>query len=262
MRWAAGAILALLTGAAFLHRPVRIEPSSGTPSRIVSLVPSLTECLFAAGGGDLLVGRSRFCDHPPEALAAPVVGDVIVDPESVVALDPDLVLSSRSLLAGANERLRQEGIRVVEYDVESVAGVADVIRDIGRRIGRAREAEHAAREFLARIEAVRRRPRSGRRIYVEFSTDPRMTAGRGMYLHEVIEAAGGVNVFGDREGWAQVDAEEVVARRPDIVLVMHGLPAACDGARVVHVEADIFLRAGPRLADAAERLYDLLNAPP
>src|SRR5687768_11842788 len=93
-----------LTGAN-VEAPMRVE-------RIVSIVPSLTEMAFAAGAGDKLVGVTTWCEYPPEAKRIAKIGDMRVNYEAVVALKPDLILSSQNLAARTNEQLRGLGLRV------------------------------------------------------------------------------------------------------------------------------------------------------
>src|SRR5436190_8681247 len=114
--------------------------------RIVSLLPSFTEILFAIGAGDRLVGRTTWCDYPPEALAVPSVGDGMPPSvEAVAARRPDLVVLYRS---GPNvtaaEQLERLGVRTVLFDLNRLEELGPVARRLGRLTGQEAPAESLA----------------------------------------------------------------------------------------------------------------------
>src|SRR5213080_1876838 len=114
--------------------------------RIVSLLPSFTEILFAIGAGDRLVGRTTWCDYPPEALALPSVGDGMPPSvEAVAARRPDLVVLYR---AGPNvtaaEQLERLGIRTVLLDLNLLEQLGPAARRLGVLTGRSRAADSLA----------------------------------------------------------------------------------------------------------------------
>src|SRR5882724_6092795 len=110
--------------------------SSGTPKRIVSLSPNTTETLFAIGAGSRLVGRSRFCDYPPEIAALPSVGGY-VDPslEAILALAPDLVIGARGPTgSGLVQKLEALGIATFFPPTESMAEIDAMIERLGEKV--------------------------------------------------------------------------------------------------------------------------------
>ena len=122
----------------------------GVPERIVSLVPTATETLFALGAGDLVVGRCAYCDFPPEARDIPAVADALsAGPERILALRPDLILVGSDAQARALGVLA-ERIPVERVIADDVAGVRRTVVRLGELVGRTAEAE----KVLAEIDAA------------------------------------------------------------------------------------------------------------
>lgn len=250
------------------------------PRRIVSLVPGVTEMLFAIGAEEKLIGVTDFCDFPAAARRKSRVGSMLAPSlETVVALQPDLVVATDS--GNSDEtRVQLERLRLPVYLVNP-RGVADVFRtmeQLGTLTGRgARAAEAVAglqRRVRAVVERVAARPRP-RVLYVVWP-EPLIVPGRGAAVSELIELAGGASVTADAaEGYPRWSVEAAVAGAPElIVLARHGagtgpvsrdkwerfagLPAIRTG-RIHNVDGDLFHRFGPRVVDALEILARLVH---
>ena len=188
--------------------------------RIVSFLPSNTEILFAIGASTV-VGVSDFCDWPPQALSAEKVGDAFLpNVEKIAALRPDVVFLGED--GGLALRLKKLGIKTVEVpQAADIAGIARAIRLIGAQTGRNAQADALANRLLAEAaglekesEKLKNRPR----VYIEVDS-PRWTAGRGSFISDVLEKAGGINVFADiSAAYARVSWETVVSRNPDVII--------------------------------------------
>ena len=193
--------------------------------RIVSLCPSLTELVADLGRADDLVGRTKFCVHPP-ALAArvPSVGGT-KDPriERIVALRPDLVLVNEEENRREDaDRLRAAGVPLHVSFPRDAAETADMVRDIARALDRPDAGERIAAEIERRVERVRRaamgRP-PVRWAYLIWR-DPYMTVNGDTFVHAMLALPGGVNVFaGEATRYPAVDAARIAAAEPDLVLL-------------------------------------------
>jgi iron complex transport system substrate-binding protein len=199
------------------------------PQRIVSLVPSITETLFAIGAGPRVVAVSSFDHFPPEVERLPRVG-ALVDPdvERILSLRPDLVIaygSQTDLLS----QLKRAGIPVYVYRHGSLADIAAGMRALGARIGMAAGAESAATALergLAEVRAsVKSFPRP--RTVLVIGREPQSLRGISVsggfgFLHDLLELAGGDNVFGDvkRESM-MVATETILAKQPEVILELH-----------------------------------------
>jgi iron complex transport system substrate-binding protein len=266
------------------------QPSPTTapaPRRIISLVPALTEMLFAIGAGPQVVAVSSFDTHPPEVARLPRVG-ALLDPdvERVLSLTPDLVA-----IYGSQTDLRRQldraSIPVFDYRHAGLADVFATMRALGIRTGHGARADEVARGLERRIDAVRRRtsaePRP--RVLLVFGREAGSlrniyaSGGRG-FLHDMLLAAGGVNVFADvAQEAVQATTELVLARAPDVILEFREQPdwTAADTAsanaawarlaavpavkagRVIVVAGEGLVVPGPRVADAVERLASALH---
>lgn len=256
------------------------------PTRLVSLVPSVTEMLFAIGAGPRVVGVSSFDQYPPEVAGIPKVGGLIdPDVERLLALAPDLVVVYATQ-TDLRAQLDRAGIPQFPYTNTDLPGVARMMRTLGARLGLTAAADRAATTFDRRLEAIRARV-AGRprpRTLLVYGHDPRSlrsinASGRAGFHHDMLEVAGAVNVLGDIDRiTVQVTTEEVLRLGPDVIIDLHygdaagadpevedrlwsrlsAVPAVRNGR--VHVLAgDEFVVPGPRLADATRRLAQVLH---
>ena len=170
------------------------------PQRIVSLVPSDTLNVFALGAGNRLVGRTRYCVEPEEALCLPVVGGTKdVDVEAVAALRPDLVLvnqeeNSRAPIEGLARLQLQIFVSLPKRVAEGIAHLARLSRML------------AVHEDPVVVDLLRRGYRAAAlppparpvRTFVPIWMDPLMTVNGETFIHDALRLAGGANVFADR----------------------------------------------------------------
>lgn len=243
------------------------------PQRIVSLLPSLTEMIFAVGAGDRVVGVTKYCTYPPEAQSRTQVGGYVPNSmslEQIIGLQPDMVIASGDIQQPVIDQLRQLGLRVETVVARDVAGVLEGIQRIGVLVGRESQAQAVTSRLEGELEVLKQRfagisDQDRPRVFYEVWHDPLMTAGSQSFISELIELAGGHSLFSDvdRE-YFQVSFEEVVERRPEVILgaeIKGGmgdlgslkklpgwrdLPAVRDG-RVFGIDGDLVSRPGPRL---------------
>jgi iron complex transport system substrate-binding protein len=248
--------------------------------RIVALVPAVTETVVALGGADRLVGRTDF-DRGPAVERLPSVGGGL-DPsiEKLVALRPDLVLGWETTgRAELRDRLIALGIPVFSVKLEDTTDVFRSIRNLGQLMATDRRADSLAATMRGELNAVRASVAGAARPSVFFVVwnDPPMTAGPRTFVSQVIDVAGGANVFGDQQAlWPNVSLEEIVRRQPDFVVVPLGeqgtvriealktavgwreLKAVREG-RIVSVPAQVVNQPGPHLAQAARAMRDAIH---
>ncbi len=257
------------------------RPAAGAaPERVVSLVPAITETLFAVGAGDQVAAVSRYCNFPPEVSGLPRVGSFLAPAvEAVIALSPDLVLTSPSPgNRSAVETLRRAGVRV-EVVAEGSASISEALATIGRvadLAGHHDEGRRLVAKIAAEIDAVRARVggRPRPRAVVVVGRKPLILAGPDSYLGELLEVAGADNVARAVGGkWPRTSLEFLLSAAPEVIIDAsmeqdasagrgrvldrwrryESLPAVRSG-RVFAAGDDLFLRPGPRLGRAAEAL--------
>ena len=251
--------------------------------RIVSLAPSNTEIAFALGLGDLLVGVTDFCDYPAEALEIEKIGGVEPNLEQIVALDPDLVLA----IGGEPEpasigQLRDLGLTVLVLKPGDLEALYQDIELVGQAVGAEQEAEALVSDMQERIEAVTTLTADVEELPLVFyeldGTDPSRpwTAGPGSWHDEFIRLAGGVNLAGDLDtAWVQINAEELVARDPEVIVLGDAawgvtpesvaerpgwdVIAAVQSGNVHPIDDNLISRPGPRVVDGIEELARLIH---
>lgn len=257
------------------------------PQRIVSLVPALTELLFAIGAGPQVVGVSSYDHEPPEVESRARVGALLdPDTERILALRPDLVAIYRSQ-ADLRTQLQRASIPIFDYRHAGLADILATTRALGRATGHDREADALAGRIAQRIEAVRARTGRGPRVrtLLVFGREAGalrniyVSGGRG-FLHDMLIAAGGENVMADvAQESVQASTELILTRAPDVILEIRdrgtlpearvqalardwaplaSVPAVRAG-RVRIVTGTGLTVPGPRVADAIERLARVLH---
>jgi iron complex transport system substrate-binding protein len=208
------------------------------PTRIVSVVPAVTEMLFALGAGDRVVGVGSFDKFPPEVAKLPRVG-ALLDPdlERILSLRPDLVVVYGSQ-SDFRQQLERAQVPMFVYSHAELADVPTTIAALGDRIGASPRAQQLVKDIADRIAAVRNSVagKSRPRTLIVFGRES--LSLRGIYasggygfVHDMVTAAGGDNVFADlKQQSVQATSELILARRPDVILELRAEPLAPDVA--------------------------------
>lgn len=244
--------------------------------RIVSLTPSTTEMLFAIGAGDRLVGRGAYDRWPDAALAVPDLGPGLrPSVEAVLATRPDLVLLYASAdNRDAAQRLRAAGVATAAFRVDSIEQFDRTTRLLGTLIGLPEQGARVADTVMRTLDSVRTLTRGRPRVSVVMPVyqDPLLVIGGGSFLSQLVEIAGGRNVYAHLpQPSPAVTFEDVVRRNPDVVLTgpQHGATllrsprwralAAVRRGRVLFMDTSVVMRPGARLGEGAVSLARLLH---
>ena len=262
---------------------------SRLPQRIVCLTTETVEVLYAIGEADRIAGITGYTVRPPAArkekpkVYAFTTGDI----DRILAVRPDLVLTFSDLQADIARDLIKAGVPVHAFNQRSIDDTLGMIETIGRLVGAEARALQMVRELEAQIEDARtvaaaRIARNGRRprVYFEEWDEPNITAVR--WVSELIEIAGGDNIFADRAASPLArdrilaDPLEVVARAPDIIIGSwcgkhfrpervaarpgwSTVPAVVNG-RLHEIKSAIILTPGPvAISEGLPLLLDILN---
>jgi len=246
------------------------------PARIVSLLPSLTEDLFAIGAGPRVVGVSSYTDFPAAAARLPVVSSsAALDVERIVALRPDLVVAG-GVQRRLAEPLRRAGLRVAFVDETSYDQIFSAIERLGALSGRAAAASALEGSLRRRTAAIVAREPHGPRpsVFVVVDLAPLYTAGEGSFTARLVELAGGRIAVGRlRLPYAPYGAEALVALQPDVIVgnAGDGLRAALARPpwsdlravrthRVASIDnPDLLARPGPRFVEGLAWLVRALH---
>jgi iron complex transport system substrate-binding protein len=197
------------------------------PHRIICLVPSITDDVFSLGAGDDVVAVTDYVRFPAEAQKKPSVGSIMSPSiETIAALHPDLILGTpKSNQQATLDKLQAMGIPVFLVDPHGLAGILHSITSLGIALNREQQATALTTNLQHRIDAVRASVR-GKPIVSVFmpqSYDPVITIGKGAFITEIIEAAGGHSITADiPQEWPHISMETVIARAPESLLLVRG----------------------------------------
>jgi iron complex transport system substrate-binding protein len=199
-----------------------------SPRRLISLGPAITEKLYLLGVQDRLVGVTTYCVRPPEACAKEKIGNVTqVNIEKIVDLKPDLVFATSLTERRDVERLKRLGVNVLVFnEPRSYAETNQQFLELGRIVGREREAEEIVRATGRRVDAIRERieglPQPS--VFVQLGTKPLFAATKDSFVNDFIELAGGTNIAREaKTGF--YSREEVLRQDPDVIILV-GMDAA------------------------------------
>ncbi|MDD2519543.1 MAG: ABC transporter substrate-binding protein [Kiritimatiellae bacterium] len=253
-------------------------PFPAEPSRIVCASPAVAEIVFALGAGDRVAAVADFTDWPPEAAEKPRIGGALSPSrERILALQADLILSqgrSEALAALA----REHRIAFFSLPLDTLSDVRAAIAGCAARLNAEERGRRLLREFDAGLAALPRREPVPVLIALGHSPGDLsglMTTGAGTFLHDIVELAGGRNVFKDVPlPWPRISRESLLRRAPALVLDLQAVALddtrraalAADWqrlgfapAQVRILEEDFLLRPGPRAPLAAARIAESIH---
>ena len=256
----------------------------GPAQHVVSLAPSNTEILFAIGAGDQVVGRDQLSDFPDAAKSVTDIGSTFdaLNTEKIVSLKPDLVLAAEINTPEQVKQLEDLGLTV--YYLKNPLTLEEMYKNletVAKLTGHVQEAATLIESLKQRVAAVDAKiaPISSRpNVFYELdATDPAKpyTAGKGTFITQLIDRAGGHNIAADLDGYPQMSLEQVVAADPAFIILgdaRYGVSpesiaqrpgwenlTAVKNGQVLPFNDDLVSRPGPRLVDALEELAKLLR---
>jgi iron complex transport system substrate-binding protein len=261
------------------------------PNKIISVAPSATEILYAIGAGDKVVAVTDYDDYPYNFSAWIAAGNMssvgdFTNPnlEVITSLNPDLILASGGVQKESVDTLRDLGYKVLVLDPTSVDGVLKNIELVGNATGKSAQANALVENLTSRINAVTAavanadKPKVYYEVYYESTSS--WTIGGLAWQNELIELAGGTNIFGDQQiDYYQYQVEALISRNPDVIVLPAsgmgtGTQATIDAVkarpgwdtmnavqnnRIYQINPNIIERAGPRVVDAIEQLAQFIH---
>ena len=264
-----------------LNRVVTLDK---IPQRIVSLSPQNTEILYALGLGDKIVGVTSYCNYQPEAQQKTIIGGFsTVDVEKVMSLSPDLVVAALIHEKETIPQLESHGLKVLALAPKTLNEVIQAIELVGKATGTESEASRLVDDINTRMakvaNIVAEIPDNARpRVFYVVWPDPLMTAGGDTMQSQLIDFAGGKNIFDDLTYYPTVGLETLLDRQPQVIIAAVGHGSAKNSTldwakseprlknteallqgKVSGIDADIASRGGPRMVDALEEMFRLIH---
>lgn len=254
------------------QRTVRLDKPA---KRIISLAPHVTEMIFAAGAGHLLVGVSEYSDYPEQAKKIASVGNVFaLDLERVLALKPDLIViwgsGNAKQLA---KKLRDNKVTVFESEPRNFEDIASSLERIAILSGTEAVGKNTAKQFRQRLQELTETYRledseKPIKVFHQMVKSPLMTVNREHFISKMISLCGGNNVFGDlKDISATITTEALLLANPEMIFssgkdngkllqdwTQFPNLRAVKKQNIYSINGDWLHRAGPRVLDATEQL--------
>lgn len=246
-----------------------------SPTRIVSLAPSITEMLFSLGLEEQIVGVTDFCDFPSAARSKPKVGYSNPNVETLAALQPDLVLAPKEFLrADVLAKLEQLKIPTFILEAKRLEDIPLHIQTLGRIVERAPEAGVVVRAMRERMAEIRRAVEglTPKRVLYVLNSQPLITVGPGSFIHQMIGLAGGVNIASQAGApYPRLSMETVLQEDPEVLVFPAGTAESIPSSeqqqwqrwtslsairhqRIREVSSNLLNRPGPRIVEGLEQL--------
>lgn len=254
--------------------------------KVASLAPSNTEILFAIGAGAQVIARDSFSDFPEQALAVADIGGGFgeIDTETLVSLEPDLVLAAEINPVENVQMLEDLGLKVFYLsNPKELDGLYENLRTVARLVGHEAETEGLIESLKLRVSTIEEKVSSLQErplVFYELDgTDPSApwTSGPGTFIDLLLTKAGGDNLGNTLDSeWVQISVEELITQNPDVILLgdytwggitpedIAARPgweviAAVQNEQVYTFDDNLVSRPGPRMVDGLEALAELLH---
>ncbi len=286
-------LYSLIGSSTTVNYPLTIIDDTGSavtitkePQRIISTAPSNTEILFALGLGDKLVGVTNYANYPEEATRIEKIGEMSpLNLEKIASLEPDLIIAFGGFRLKEIPRLRELGFNVLVIEPLSIEETLKSIKMIATSCGIPEKGNTLVEDLSQRVDkiksevfniAISNRPK----VFIGGTYETIYTPGEGTLFNELITLAGGKNIAASLPGWVKISPEFVAEAEPDIIIIPIGainlgeeskikkdisqrpgwsnIPAI-KAQSIFIVNEDLFYRAGPRLVDGLELLYEIFH---
>ncbi|WP_445661435.1 ABC transporter substrate-binding protein [Bacillus sp. FSL K6-3431] len=248
------------------------------PEKIVTLMPSNTEIVYALGAGDTVVGVSESDNYPEEVNEIEKVAGMELNIEKIISLEPDVVLahgSTVSMWESGLKQLEDSGITVlVVNDAQSFEAVYESIEMVAKATGKSEESDQLIDDMKAKLAAIKKQAESiseedQKTVFVEISPAPEMYAsGQNTFMNEMLKVINAQNAVKE-DGYPQMNEEAVLVLNPDVIITTYGVENATElvlerkgwqdmtavkEKQVYEVNEDLVSRSGPRIIEGVEEL--------
>lgn len=253
------------------------------PEKIISLLPSDTEIVYALGMGDKLIAVSTYCNYPDDTKNKQKLesGDK-TNIEIIIGLEPDLIILGK--MAQTEDQIKQledAGIKVILTDANNISETYSVIEMLGKTLNKNQAAADIINGMKKDFADIKNQinGKTPKKVYIEISPlqYKLWSCGKGTFHDELLTLVGATNIFSDIDGWKEVSEEQVLSRNPDIIITtvgpMYGVDDpvgeikgranwgtidAIKNNKVYVTDSDAIQRPGPRLAEAAKDLVKII----
>ncbi len=230
-----------------------LAQANDPPQRIVSLGSFITEGLFLLGVEDKIVGVTTYCNRPEAAKNKEKAGSIVeVNLEKVIALNPDLVISTPLTNIKARDKIRKMGMRVVEFgQVRDFEQICRQFLKLGRLVGRESQAKTIVDQAKEKAKSIQEKIKSNpmKKVFIQVGTKPLFTMNKEFFINDLIKRAGGINIAEDTPTGI-FSREKVVESSPDVIIIA-GMGIVAED------EKDIWLRYNTINAVKTDNIYNI-----
>ncbi|MGM0598398.1 MAG: ABC transporter substrate-binding protein [Candidatus Rifleibacteriota bacterium] len=243
-------------------------------NRIISLVPSHTELLYAISSGHEIVGVSDYCNYPPEVLNKPKIGGLQLNIEQILSLRPTLLLDLNSMNKRYEMIFRQLGLNYVNIEINKLSDIPAAAKRIAKILGYPKRSTKFLEEWNKKIvNLTANLPKKSPTIYLEIWDKPMQAAGPVSFMGRLLKAAGATNAIKQKTDYPVVNSEHIISANPDIILLAYPLPdlesvlsrpgwqniTAAKNKHIFSLNQDLFVRPGPRNLQGLENLKKIIE---
>lgn len=250
------------------------------PERIITLAPNLTEFIFDMGLEDRLIGNTLYCDYPEKAADIEKVGDLLTfNFEKILMLKPDLIfITVEGNTRETYDKFRELGLKIFVSNPRGFEGIKKTCVDIGKIFGKEEEARLKVEKWDSIINGIKNEAGKFENpaLYFAIELKPLMVAGKNTFMNEIIEICGAKNLAsGSAQNYPVLNREEILKADPDYLLFTAHISDTADriinlypewktlnavkNSRLILIDRNLFGRPGPRFAEAASTLFNLLH---
>ena len=242
--------------------------------RVISLVPSQTEMIYALGLEACLVGRSDYCNFPADAQQKPSVGNMELNIEKIVSLRPTLLLDTNGMHQRYAPLFQQLGLKYVNMPTTSLQQVKEAAAKVAELLGNPQAGKKFSDDWDAQLGRISpdlsEKPVS---VYFEIWDTPTQAAGDSSFIGEIIRQAGGRNIYAGQGDYPVVNPEALLKEDPEVILLSYPVTSlesigkrpgwsvlrAIKSNRLYALDQDLFVRPGPRNLTAVNRLHEIFK---
>ncbi len=236
------------------------------PLKTISLAPHITELIYAAGGGDTLVGVSAYSNYPKQSAEKVVIGDAFrIDLEQIIALQPDLIFYWHGTTTNqVLQQLKQHQFKTVPIKIQSLSDIGDALLNIAEQLALPEPANY--QHFMTRLHKHQQQKYPTHSAFIKLSDQPLYTVSQHHWMSEAAALCGLDNIFQELTVTAAtVNKEAVIGHNPDVIIQMNPVNknsplqqwpqiTAIKEQHIVVVDPDIFSRPTPRILDAVDSI--------
>ncbi len=253
-----------------------IGSAHGMPNRIISLAPSQTELLYAIGLGDQIVGVSNYSNYPEDALNKPMVGDIDLNIEQILALNPTIIVDANSLRKNYTNLFKQLNLKYVDFKMTNLEDTIKVASELGNLLNEQNKAESFIKSWKREYSSIEApNIKKNLTFYAEIWGEPMQGAGSKSFISILLEKAKIKNILESPLEYPVVNRETIVAFNPDIIFIIYPTnPSlvsqiknraawnhikAVKNNNVYILEQDLFVRPGPRNLEGLKQINQIIN---